>query len=87
MITAAKATMPQRLGKEGDSIDQIIMDDVIAVESGNQIARTTLLFRIFGVIGVNESRLLENPSRLKKKARRYVIFREASLWPVVVLPR
>lgn len=67
VITATKATV-LRDGKRVEiPIDEIVMDDVIAVESGNQISADSIVLESSG-IEVNESMITGESRPVKKKA-------------------
>ena len=66
VITATKATVLRDGEKKEIPIDQIVMDDVIAVESGNQISADSIVLESAG-IEVNESMITGESRPVKKK--------------------
>ena len=66
VITATKATVLRDGGRKEIPIDQIVMDDVIAVESGNQISADSIVLESMG-IEVNESMITGESKPVKKK--------------------
>lgn len=66
VITATKATVLRDGEKKEIPIDQIVMDDVIAVESGNQISADSIVLESVG-IEVNESMITGESRPVKKK--------------------
>ena len=66
VITATKATVLRDGEKKEIPIDQIVMDDVIAVESGNQISADSIVLESSG-IEVNESMITGESRPVKKK--------------------
>ena len=67
VITATKATVLRDGQRKEIPIDQIVMDDVIAVESGNQISADSIVLESSG-IEVNESMITGESRPVKKKA-------------------
>ncbi len=66
VITATKATVVRDGARKEIPIDQIVMDDVIAVESGNQISADSVVLESAG-IEVNESMITGESRPVKKK--------------------
>ncbi len=66
VITATKATVVRDGVRSEIPIDQIVMDDVIAVESGNQISADSIVLESTG-IEVNESMITGESRPVKKK--------------------
>ncbi len=66
VITATKATVVRDSARSEIPIDQIVMDDVIAVESGNQISADSVVLESTG-IEVNESMITGESKPVKKK--------------------
>ncbi|MBB5263209.1 cation-transporting ATPase E [Catenibacillus scindens] len=66
VITATKATVLRDGKRKEIPIDQIVMDDVIAVESGNQISADSIVLESTG-IEVNESMITGESRPVKKK--------------------
>lgn len=67
VITATKATVIRAGARKEIPIDHIVMDDVIVVESGNQISADSIVLESTG-IEVNESMITGESRPVKKKA-------------------
>ena len=67
VITATKATVIREGQRSEIPIEEIVMDDVIAVESGNQISADSIVLESSG-IEVNESMITGESKPVKKKA-------------------
>lgn len=67
VITATKATVLRAGVRKEIPIDHLVMDDVIAVESGNQISADSVVLEATG-IEVNESMITGESRPVKKKA-------------------
>ena len=67
VITATKANVIRDGKRKSIPLDQIVMDDVIAVESGNQICADSVVLEAVGM-EVNESMITGESKPVKKKA-------------------
>ncbi len=67
VITATKATVIRSGKRKEIPIDQLVMDDIVVVESGNQISADSVVLESKG-LEVNESMITGESRAVKKKA-------------------